>query len=377
MAHRIRKSTWARSFQRTLNTLTRATVRAGTRAVLKATKQATKQATRQTTKKVAKAVAKGPATPRRTPRASSPSTAVSATAIGAGTWTSGVALGPAGARRYRLYQPPGARKSARLPLLVMLHGCRQDAAEFARSTRLHRVAARAGFFVLYPEQDRLANAQGCWNWYGTRSGRALGEAASIVTAIDQVCASYGADPARVAVAGLSAGASMAALLALHHPQRFSAVAMHSGIAPGTAHSPATAIGAMQGRRRPDALPVAAAGADPLPPLPPLLVIQGSADPIVRAGNGRAAAQQWADAAGAQPGAARTVQRGQRYPMTVTDFKRGARIAARLCEVSGLGHAWSGGAPGQPYSDPKGPDASRLIWAFALRQFRAASPVAPR
>ncbi|MDE2297770.1 MAG: PHB depolymerase family esterase [Burkholderiales bacterium] len=368
MSRRIRKSTWARSFQRSLNALTRATLRAGTRAVLKATKQATRQA--------ATKVAKKAQTPRRTPTAAAGSTAVSATAAGAGTWTSGVALGPAGARRYRLYQPPGARKSVRLPLLVMLHGCRQDAAEFARSTRLHRVAARAGFFVLYPEQDRLANAQGCWNWYGTRSGRALGEAASIVTAIDQVCRSHGADPARVAVAGLSAGASMAALLALHHPQRFSAVAMHSGIAPSTAHSPATAIGAMQGRRRPDALPVAAAGADPLPPLPPLLVIQGSADPIVRAGNGRAAAQQWADAAGAQAGTARTVQRGQRYPMTVTDFKRGGRIAARLCEVSGLGHAWSGGAPGQPYSDPKGPDASRLIWAFVLRQFRAVSPAAP-
>ena len=365
MVRRIRKSAWARSFQRTLGALTRATVRAGTRAVLKASVQATRQAAKKVAKKAAK-----PTSPRRTPPATAGATAA------AGTWASGVALGPAGARRYRLYQPPGARKSARLPLLVMLHGCRQDAAEFAHSTRLHRVAARAGFFVLYPEQDRLANAQGCWNWYGTRSGRAFGEAASVVAAIDQVCTLYAADPARVAVAGLSAGASMAALLALHHPKRFKAVAMHSGIAPGAAHSPATAIGAMQGRRRPGALPIAAAGADPLPPLPPLLVIQGSADPVVRPSNGRAAAQQWADAAGAQAGAVRTLQRGQRYPMTVTDFKRGARTAARLCEVSGLGHAWSGGAPGQPYSDPKGPDASRLIWAFALRQFRAIGSVPP-
>ena len=328
MARRIRKSIWTRTFQRTLGALTRATVRAGTRAVLKAGTKATKAA--------------------------------------ASDLRSAQALGPSGARRYRLYQPPGARASVRLPLLVMLHGCGTDAAGFARSTRLHRLAATAGFLVLYPEQDRLANAQGCWNWFETRSGRAFSEAASIVGAIEQVCTRHGADPARVAVAGLSAGASMAALLATRYPQRFKAIAMHSGIAPGAAHSSATALGAMQGRRKPTPLPVTAAG------LPPLLVIQGTADPIVRAGNGRAAAQLWADAMGAQATASRTVHRGKRHPMTVTDFKRKARTLVSLCEVSGLGHAWSGGAAGEPHGDAKGPDASRLIWAFALRQFRLAA-----
>jgi poly(hydroxyalkanoate) depolymerase family esterase len=363
MARRIRKSTWTRSFQRTLGALTRATLRAGTRAVLKASAKATKQVTRPTRKR--------PTLPAPSHRAR----ATRATPAATAEWISGVALGPTGARRYRLYRPAGVRAtSARAPLLVMLHGCGQDAAGFARSTRLHRLAARDGFLVLYPEQDRLANAQGCWNWYGTRSGLAAGEAALIVAAIDQACTLYSADPARVAVAGLSVGASMAGLLAVLHPQRFKAVAMHSGIAPGTAASSAGALGAMQGRRHPKPLPATAAGAAGLPPL---LVIHGSADPVVRPGNGRAAAQLWADAAGAHASPPRTVQRGQRYPMTVTDFKRGPRIIASLCEVAGLGHAWSGGAAGQPYSDPKGPDAARMVWAFALRQFGAAAPAAPR
>ena len=365
MARRIRKSHWSRSFQNSLAALTRATLRAGTRAAVKAArksvKQAVKQAVKQTANRTAKQTAKQPVRRAAAPVGrKSPSSRIAR--AGPGDCSSGVALGPAGARRYRLYKPPGACKTDHLPLLVMLHGCGQDAAGFARSTRLNTLAARGGFFVLWPEQDRLANPQGCWNWYDTRSGRALQEAASIVAAIEQVCTRHGADPARVAVAGLSAGASLAALLAMRYPERFRAVAMHSGIAPGAAHSMATALAAMQGRRPPGPLPAGVAE------WPALLVIQGTADPVVRASNGRAAAQVWADATGAAPTAPRTVQRGQRRAMTVVDYKLKSRTVASLCEVAGLGHAWSGGAANQPYSDSKGPDASRMIWAFAAKQF---------
>ena len=346
MARRLRTSLWTRSFAK----LARATVRAGTRAVQKATTQGIRQAT-----KAAKVAAK-----KSAPRARKPAASAKPTASSAG-WRSGAALGATGARRYRVYRPPGLRAPARLPLLVMLHGCHQDAAGFARSTRLQALALRAGFMLLFPDQDRLANAQGCWNWFDTRSGRAQAEAAMIVAAVDQACALHGADPARVAVAGLSAGAGMAALLALRYPERFCAVAMHSGIAPGTAHSTATALSAMQGRRHATALPAT-------PDLPPLLVIQGTADHVVNRANGRAAAELWAAAVGAMPSAPRTVQRGARHPMQVTDYRRGRATLVSLCEVEGLGHAWSGGAASQPYGDARGPDASRLVWAFAARAF---------
>ncbi len=285
----------------------------------------------------------------------------------AGDWLAGVALGPAGPRRYRLYRPPGIGRTEALPLMVMLHGCGQDAESFAASTRMSTIAARERFLVLYPEQDRLSNAQGCWNWFATRTGRARGEAAAILSAIDQACALHRGDRSRVAVAGLSAGASMAALLAATHPTRFAAVAMHSGVAPGMAQSSATALAAMQGRRR--AVPIELAdGAT----LPPLLVIQGMADRIVVPSNGRAAVESWVAAAGGlvRESAPRRVQRGQRHAMQVSDFKRRGRFVATLIEVAGLGHAWSGGAAKRPFSDPAGPAASRLVWAFAARQFAA-------
>lgn len=292
---------------------------------------------------------------------------------GPGDWLPGMALGPAGARRFHLYRPPGVVFGEKLPLVVMLHGCGQTARDFAVSTRMNRLAARERFLVLYPEQDRMANAQGCWNWFERRSGKADAEVATIMAAIDQVTLLYPVDRERVALAGLSAGASMAALMATRHPLRFHAVAVHSGVAPGAAKSASTALGAMRGKHMPPVLATAvgkAMGAAALfTTLPPLLVLHGDADHIVAINNAQSMASVWATATGARPGNSRVLQRGQRYPASITEFRRGGRTQVMVGEIAGLGHAWSGGLGSQPYSDPRGPDAARMIWAFAQRAFR--------
>lgn len=338
MARRIRKTVWSRSFQSVLKTMTRTAMRAGTKAIKESLRAVPLASKRMPAKKV------------KAPSAN---------------WIKGVAIGAAGPRRFRLYKPPGVRRNERLPLLVMLHGCGQDAEALAASSRMNTLAARERFFVLYPEQDRLSNAQGCWNWYDTRTGRAQAEANSISAAIEQVCLSQAVDRSRVALAGISAGAGMAVLLATHHPERFRAIAMHSGIAPGVAHSSASAIKAMFGK---------SVTTSPLPAiapdvrLPALLVIQGAADRVVAPGNGAEAAMRWGERVGAKASKPRRVQRGARYAATITDYRKNGRLVATLCAVEQLGHAWSGGATGHPYSDPKGPDASRMIWSFSARQF---------
>ena len=331
----------------------------------------------------AKAVSKLRAAPRKNAGAKVPSTARAPRPAGKpvplrGEWISGVAPGPAGARRFHAYVPSGLalRPDEKLPLLVMLHGCGQTGRDIAAVSRMNRLAARHRFVVLYPEQERVANAQGCWNWFERRNGRAEAEAATLLAAVDKVARRLPVDLARVAVAGLSAGASMAVLMAALFPHRFCAVAMHSGVAPGTAESAATALAAMHGRREahlPD-LPAATAAATAVLPvgasavLPPLLIVHGDADGVVSVRNAAATAQLWAGALGARAGAVRTLQRGQRYPMRVTEFKARGRTVVALREVVGLAHAWSGGAAQRPYSDPAGPDASALIWAFVARQF---------
>ena len=283
-----------------------------------------------------------------------------------GEWIAGVSMGAAGARRFRLYRPPGVALGEKLPLLVMLHGCGQDANTFANSTRMNRLARQQRFLVLYPEQDRLGNAQGCWNWWETRNGHARAEMALILKAIDQACLLYGADRERIAVAGLSAGASMAALLATHEPARFKAVIMHSGIPPGAASSATTAVQAMRGRR--GTAPAVTVPVDHAASWPPLMVIHGGRDSVVAASNGRAAIALWADAVQAKAGTRRSLQRGKRYPMQITDFSRGRTVVASFVEIGELAHAWSGGAKGERYSDASGPIASRLAWSFASRQF---------
>lgn len=324
--------------QRSFNAMTRGAIKVGSKAV--------KQALRSTP--VAKKMARS-----------------ASASLAAGKMSMGFAVGVTGGRRYWLYQPAALRHDERLPLLVMLHGCGQDAKELAACSRMNRLAARERFIVLYIEQDRLANLQGCWNWYETNSGLAQAEAAIIDKAIDQVCLLHAVDPARIAIAGLSAGASMAALVATKHPERFQAVIMHSGVAPGMAHSSVSALRAMRGREK------VIAPLDPFASgtrIPALLVIQGSVDGVVAPSNGPIAARRWAALCGTTSVTSRVLQRGARYPATITDYRAGKKLVATQYQISGLGHAWSGGAKGRAYSDPNGPDASRIIWAFASRQF---------
>ena len=342
MTRRVRSTIFSRSIQRTLKALTRSAVRAGAKAVTQALRP-------------------GKPAARKRPPAKTVARPKVAAAV---KLPNGFTLGIAGAQRYRLFVPAGARPTGGLPLLVMLHGCSQTTEAFAASTRMNQIAAKEGFAVLYPEQDHLSNLQGCWNWYQTRSGKAQTEADAIFATILQVGQRQAIDPGRIALAGLSAGASMAALLAVRHPALFRAVAMHSGIAPGMAHSLAGALKAMRGHSLAAPLSPLSAGSH----LPALLVIQGSADHLVAPSNGSTAAQLWATREAAKAGRPRAVQRGARYPATLTDYKTKGRLVATLCDIKGLGHAWSGGAASQTYSDPKGPDASRMIWAFALKQF---------
>ena len=85
----------------------------------------------------------------------------------------------AGTRFYKLYIPSRYRGQS-LPLVVMLHGCKQSADDFAAGTRMNELAEEQGLFVAYPAQAWRANVERCWNWFRERhQARDAGEPALI------------------------------------------------------------------------------------------------------------------------------------------------------------------------------------------------------
>lgn len=271
-------------------------------------------------------------------------------------------------RAYRLYLPAAVSGGRPLPLLVMLHGCRQDAQVFAEGTRMNQLADRHDFIVLYPEQSRTANPYGCWNWFQPTVLNGAGEAAAVARIVRKVAKAYPVDTTRVYVAGMSAGGAMASVLSYRHGALFAACAIHSGLKYGAAASPSAAVAAMR-----DGAPGSAWEMPRRAPFVPTLVIHGDRDQTVDPVNaGQIIAQARLAATNAAPAqplveSTRRVASARR-PYEQRDYVRDGKPVLRLIAVEGLDHAWSGGDDRHPFNDPQGPDASRLVWDF-VKDFR--------
>ena len=57
------------------------------------------------------------------------------------------------------------------PLVVVLHGCTQNAAVYDRGSGWSALADRHGFALLYPQQRRANNSNLCFNWYSPADAR--------------------------------------------------------------------------------------------------------------------------------------------------------------------------------------------------------------
>lgn len=264
-----------------------------------------------------------------------------------------------GMRPYKLFVPVLSSERA-MPLVVMLHGCRQDPDDFATGTRMNLLAEQRGWLVLYPQQPPRHNAYRCWNWFLTENQRrGGGEAALIAGLTRHVMATHRVDADRVFVAGLSAGGALTAILAREYADVYAAAGIFAGLPQGAAHSTASAITAMKHgdlsrHARPD---VSAPGA-------PVIVFHGDADTTV---NPRHARQIVDDALGPLKADAQVRSRagtdaGRRVTHS-TWLDTHGRNLAELWEIQGAGHAWSGGSADGSYADAAGPDASREMLRF--------------
>jgi poly(3-hydroxybutyrate) depolymerase len=283
---------------------------------------------------------------------------------------------------YWLYEPTRVHAGP-LPLVVMLHGCRQTPQDFAAGTRMNALAEREGFLVAYPHQPMRRQFQRCWQWFDLAATEGGREAQAIAALIDTLADRRDVDPSRIYLAGLSAGAAMAAVVALRYPHKVAAVAVHSGVVIGAADTARGGLKAMRhGATGDPAALLDAAGVMPGGPLMPALVMHGMADDAVHPVNARLLARQFLaynrlpDRLDGHPyGAADGRLAAAGVPVghyLDARFGSWSRELVQLCEISGLDHAWSGGDERYRYHSATGPDASLLMWEFFREHRRGIS-----
>jgi poly(hydroxyalkanoate) depolymerase family esterase len=240
--------------------------------------------------------------------------------------------------RCRYYVPKGLSGPA--PLVVVLHGCTQDAAVYDHGSGWSKLADRHGFVLLFPEQQRSNNPLLCFNWFQDGdTQRGEGETASIRAMIDAIGRVHPIDPGKIFVTGLSAGGAMTSTMLATYPELFAAGAIIAGVAYGCANGVSEAFDCMGGRGG-----VAAAGglgskvraaSAHRGPWPRVQVWQGSADRTVVASNAGAIVRQWAELHGVSERPTRTEQVAG-HPLRVWTGPDGTALIEHY-EIAGMDH----------------------------------------
>lgn len=204
-----------------------------------------------------------------------------------------------GALRMFAHVPP--QVSGPCPLVVVLHGCSQTAADYNLGAGWSTLADRFGFCLLLPEQQAANNPNRCFNWFqpdDTRRDR--GEAMSIRQMVDKMMSDHDIDPRRVFVTGLSAGGAMASVMLATYPEMFAGGAIVAGLPYGAANNVQQAFESMFQSPPRDArswgdLVRSASPHDG--PWPRISVWHGGVDATVVPSNAGEIIKQWADVHG--------------------------------------------------------------------------------
>lgn len=286
-----------------------------------------------------------------------------------------------GTRNYKVYVPKSRKNKELLPVVVMLHGCQQNAEEFARGSRITKWAEKEKFIVLLPEQNIAYNPFKCWNWIIPGNNSRYGESEVIVTMLDDVLKKYNGNKDKVFAAGMSAGASMVNILGNCYPERFRGLGSHDGsqfyssylgldfaeVVLNGASVPASVSGRVgyacsNGiKNRPKKMPIIIFHGMRSPLMSPMHAFQIESEFKVLndfLDNGLRDNSYFLD------------KNVENFPETekygynkysIIDQEQEVLIERYM--INDLAHGWSGGAPNLPYNDPKGPDATGLIIKF--------------
>lgn len=245
-----------------------------------------------------------------------------------------------------VYSPAHAPDHA--PLVVVLHGCTQQASSMAPGG-FEDLADELGFHILYPQQKTENNPVGCFNWageYGDPANlvRGEGENQSIVSMVESMIDSRSIDRDRIFVIGFSAGGGFAAVLLATWPDLFAAGAIDAGMPYRCATDQQGAFDCMnlathpERKKSPRAWGDLVRGAYPQwdGPWPRVMIMHGTADTTVQPDAADELVEQWTNVhgLGLEPDRSDEVSGHRR-----TQFLTRGAVAIESWRIEGMGHAF--------------------------------------
>lgn len=125
---------------------------------------------------------------------------------------------------------PSGMTNEDAPLILVLHGCNQTAADYAKETEWHKLAERFKFYLIFPEEKKENQIQGCFRFSEKKHRqRDMGEVLSIKQMIDYAKSRLPIDSKRVYITGVSAGGSMAMNMISAYPEIFAAAGVNAAV----------------------------------------------------------------------------------------------------------------------------------------------------
>lgn len=257
---------------------------------------------------------------------------------GSGALTEVVGFGsnPGGLRMFE-HRPEGL--PAGRPLVLVLHGCQQDAESYDRAAGWASLAEERGFAVVYAQQRETNNPRLCFTWFRpSEVTRDRGELMSIRQMVAHTAERAASDPDRIFITGLSAGGAMTAAMLANYPELFAGGAIIAGLPFAAARDASRAFDAMAAAPERSSREWGDLVRTVSPRIirkPAISIWHGTADDTVSLSNGRALVEQWRDLY-RLPKEAFVDKRMKGRHMRIWPDKEGKPLVT-LHEIEGMGH----------------------------------------
>jgi poly(hydroxyalkanoate) depolymerase family esterase len=281
-------------------------------------------------------------------------------------------------RKYQVFVPSSYTGNDAVPMVMVLHGCRQTEANMINETRFKDLAERDNFIVVYPfitSYDGVRDTN-CWGFFlDQHIHKGAGEVEDLHQIALEVEAELKIDPNRRYVTGLSSGAGMSVDLAVAQSAYFAAAGSVEGLPYSETASSVGFVCLNPGTFKPVSADTVAMQVEQKQPedqrVVPIMAIHSRNDCVVNILGSQNIRDSWIRRYGLNAGAVATSDcTAKGVACTQTKYGTAERSAVETVFYDGKrgdliatnSHYWVGDNSGE-FADPTGPSASELQWAF--------------